>query len=226
MHKLRLPALACTAFLLSGCVTMEQASSNISCMLTRVTGTANSACGPATSTASSPSGTAASGTASNDRFSQLQSVLDKETQQARQAQAAAVQAMRDLPANLRATAGPVRMLNVNIEDSQRSGTTRSMQALDSITVDLPLAAKGRTEYTRAMDILKDLANTLANNRGAATIAVEQAPADVQAKRVNTAAGITKSPQGNPVNVQKTTTPNLPTGLERYTIRAGEIRGKL
>lgn len=203
---------------LFGCANMEQTTSSISCMLSRAMG-GNAQCGDGNAPATT------SGQA-GERFAKLQQVLDSETQMARQAQAAAVEATRALPANQRATSGPVQMLQVAIEDSQQPGTARTVQTLDSITVDLPLAGKGKAPYTQAMDTLKELANTLADNRGAATISVVQSQADVQAKRVNTASGVTQTAKGNPVSVQKSTSSTLPAGVERYTIRAGAIRGKL
>lgn len=222
MRSLKLSALTCAALLLGGCATLDQASSSLSCMLARVTGSADASCGDGD--ASEGGGTLQ--TAPGDRFDKLQTVLDQEAQHARQAQERAVAAMQKLPTNQRAVAGPVRMLNVNIADSQNQNRTRTMSTLDSVTVDMPLAAKGRAEYTQAMDELKNLANKLADNRGASTISVEQADADIKARRVNTASGITKSPNGNPVNVLKNGSSNLPAGVERYTIKAGEIRGKL
>lgn len=218
MRSLKISALTCAALLLGGCATLDQASSSLSCMLGRVTGSADASCADSGSQGSVQS-------AQGDRFDKLQAVLDQEAQDARKTQEQAVAAMQKLPPNQRAVAGPVRMLNVSISDSQ-SGRTRTMSTLDSITVDMPLAAKGRPEYTQAMDGLKGLANQLADNRGAASITVEQAEADIKARRVNTATGISKSPHGSPVNVIKNSSRSLPAGTERYTIQAGEIRGKL
>lgn len=217
MRPLKLSTLTFAALLLGGCASLDQATSSLSCMLARVTGSAGASCGG--------DGAAGTQSAQGDRFDKLQTVLDQEAAQARQSQEQAVNAMQKLPPNQRAVAGPVRMLNVNITDSQ-SHRTRTMSTLDSITVDMPLAAKGSPEYTQAMDGLKALANQLADNRGSASITVEQTEADIQARRVNTATGTSKSPQGSPVSVYKKTSRSLPAGMERYTIQAGEIRGKL
>ena len=219
MRSFSLSALTCATLLLSGCATLEQASSSLSCMLARATGSADASCGEG------DSGDGTLQSAQGDRFDKLQLVLDQEVQRARQAQDTAVTAMQKLPANQRAVAGPVRMLNVTITDSQ-SGRTRTMQTLDSVTVDMPLAAKGRPEYTQAMDQLKALANQLADNRGTASIIVDQSEADIKARRVNTATGTTQSPRGNSVAVRKNASRDLAAGVERYTIQAGEIRGKL
>ena len=219
LRTLSITTLVTSSLWLGGCTTLDQATTSFSCLLN--TSQPGCAAAPATDT---PPDSAAPAPA--DRFVQLQSVLDRETEQARQAQAQAVHAMRQLPPALRAVAGAVQIQPVHIEDSQQPGNSHTVNALDSVSIDLPLAAKGRREYTQAMDVLKALANTLADNRGAATISVQQAAADVQARRVNTATGTTQSPQGNPVSVHKQTSTTLPAGVERYTIRAGAIRGKL
>lgn len=217
MRYLKLTLISCATVLASGCATLEDASSSFSCMLSRATNSASaqSCGGPPAGDSHAPS----------DRFGRLQSVLDQEAQRARAAQVQAVSAMQGLPPGQRAIAGGVRMADVSITDSQ-SGQTRRMRALESVSVDMPLAAKGRPEYTRAMDTLKNLANELANNRGASSIVVDQAEADVRANRVNTSTGTTQTSSGKPVSVLKNIDRTLPAGTERYTIQAGEIRGQL
>lgn len=219
MRTLKLTLIACAAVLATGCATLEEASSSLSCMLSRVTNSADPHC-----TAPGNATTISTG-AQADRFTSLQAALDQETEQARTVQDQAVAAMQKLPASQRAVAGPVRVRNIDITD-QQSGTARKMVSFDSISVDMPLAAKGRPEYTRAMSALKNLANDLADNRGASSILVEQSNADINANRVNTATGTSQTRQGKPVSVQKKSNPSLPAGVERYTIQAGEIRGQL
>jgi hypothetical protein len=150
-------------------------------------------------------------------------VLDQEIELARSVQTDVVSSMQHLPIKLRSSAGPVKLLDTPITDSQ-SGQTRS--TLESMTVQMPLAAKGRPEYTQSMAALKNLANRLADNRGQASIVVHQAAADVQAQRVNTATGVSKTAKGSPVKVEKIEDAALAAGTERYTIQAGPIRGGL
>ena len=78
--------------------------------------------------------------------------------------------MQKLPVRQRAVAGPVQVKPVPITDAQ-SGRTLQMQAFSSVSVDMPLAAKGRPEYTKSMDLLKDLANELADS-GVAVVSVD------------------------------------------------------
>ena len=223
MKIAKLTLIACAATILSGCATLEDASTSLSCLLSRVTSATDPSCATGDGGSSAPA-TAMSG-GHNERFSRLQAALNQETQQAQGIQAQAVQAMQSLPAKQRAIAGPVLTQPVPISDAQ-SGQTLQMRAFSSLSVEMPLAAKGRKEYTRAMDLLKDLANELADNRGASSIVVDQADADVKAGRVNTATGTTQSKGGKPVSVIKRIDAGIPAGMERYTIEAGAIRGKL
>ncbi|MBI1623719.1 hypothetical protein [Comamonas suwonensis] len=218
MKIAKLTLIACAATILSGCATLEEASTSLSCMLSRVTSAADPSCG-----SSAPATTMSGG--HSERFSRLQAALNQETQQAQSIQAQAVQAMQSLPVKQRAVAGPVLTQPVSIDDAQ-SGQTLQVRAFSSVSVEMPLAAKGRKEYTRAMDLLKELANELADNRGSSSIVVDQADADVKAGRVNTATGTTQSKGGKPVSVIKRIDAGVPSGVERYTIEAGAIRGKL
>lgn len=218
MKIAKLTLIACAATILSGCATLEEASTSLSCMLSRVTSAADPSCG-----SSAPATTMSGG--HSERFSRLQAALNQETQQAQSIQAQAVQAMQSLPVKQRAVAGPVLTQPVSIDDAQ-SGQTLQVRAFSSVSVEMPLAAKGRKEYTRAMGLLKELANELADNRGSSSIVVDQADADVKAGRVNTATGTTQSKGGKPVSVIKRIDAGVPSGVERYTIEAGAIRGKL
>lgn len=219
MKIAKLTLIACAATILSGCATLEEASTSLSCMLSRVTSGTDPSCGTSGGQATAMSG------GHSERFSRLQAALNQEIQQAQGVQAQAVQAMQSLPVKQRAVAGPVLTQPVPIADAQ-SGQTHQMRAFSSLSVEMPLAAKGRKEYTRAMDLLKELANELADNRGASSIVVDQADGDVKAGRVNTATGTTQSKGGKPVSVIKRIDAGLPNGVERYTIEAGAIRGKL
>lgn len=199
---------------LTACATLDQAGDSLSCMLARATG---KACGGQEAAVTS--------TGQGDRFAQLQSVFDEEIQAARDAQERAVAATQALSPKQRATAGEVALVDVEIADSN-SQQTRSMRTLDGVSIDLPLAGKGKSGYTQAMDEVKALANSLADNRGSASIVVQQNSADVRARRVNTASGSTQSPGGQPINVEKQVSSEVPVGVERYTVKAGAIRGSL
>lgn len=178
---------------------------------------------PARCDGNNPSATAP--TPAADRFTKLQAVLDQEIQMARSIQDDVIASMQHLPIQLRSVPGPVLLQDTPITDSN-TRQTRNLRTLDSVTVQMPLAAKGRPEYTQSMNTLKSLANHLADNRGSASIVVHQAASDIQARRVNTATGVSKSTQGSSVRVEKVVDPKLSSGMETYTIKAGAIRGGL
>ena len=100
-----------------------------------------------------------------------------------------------------------------------TGATRSMQVLDSITLDLPWAAKTKNEHKEAMNAVKDIATLMADNRGAATIYVTVSPRDLRAKKVNLKSGTAPTEAGNPVEVKKSADKNVPAGIERFVIQA-------
>lgn len=225
MSSLKLSLAAAAALALAGCATVDS-SNSLGCMLGRVTQNPPPGCAPAGATPAPATGPSAATVAqAGERFAKLQSVLDQEIELARAVQADAVSSMQHLPLKLRSSAGPVKLQDAPITDSQ-SGQTRKMRTLESVSVLMPLAAKGRPEYAQAMTTLKNLANRLADNRGSATIVVHQSAADVQAQRVNTATGTSKTAKGSPVKVDKVEDAQLPAGTERYTIQAGPIRGGL
>ncbi|MPN52005.1 hypothetical protein SDC9_199657 [bioreactor metagenome] len=74
-----------------------------------------------------------------------------------------------------------------------------------------------------MNAVKALATRIADNRGGATILVEQASADVRGRKVNTSEGESRTKEGNPLTVQKAVSTEVPRGVERYTIKAGELK---
>lgn len=224
MSSLKLSLAAAAALALAGCATVDS-SNSLGCMLGRVTQNPPPGCAPVATPAPAAGPSAATVAQAGERFAKLQSVLDQEIELARAVQADAVSSMQHLPLKLRSSAGPIKLQDVPITDSQ-SGQTRKMRTLESVSVLMPLAAKGRPEYAQAMTTLKNLANRLADNRGSATIVVQQSAADVQAQRVNTATGTSKTAKGSPVKVDKVEDAQLPAGTERYTIQAGPIRGGL
>ncbi|RYF28040.1 MAG: hypothetical protein EOO33_02365 [Comamonadaceae bacterium] len=160
-----------------------------------------------------------------ERFVRLQAALDAETQAAREAQASAVAATQKLPVAMRLRAGEVSQTAVTITDSQ-SGQQAQVRALDAVEVWVPLAGRSRKESKAALDALRALGHSMANNRGSATIVVEQSAKDVKARRSSTATGVTQTAEGKPVKLEKTVSNTLQPGLERYVIRAGAIRGQL
>lgn len=207
-------ALAALA-LLAGCATPSPDGAGC------YPGSSSAACG----NAAPPAPAAVAVPQQQERFVRLQAALDAETQAAREAQASAVAATQKLPVAMRLRAGEVSQTAVTITDGQ-SGQQAQVRALDAVEVWVPLAGKNRKEYKAALDQLKALGHSMANNRGSATIVVEQSAKDVKARRSNTATGVTQTAEGKPVKLEKTVSDTLQPGLERYVVRAGAIRGQL
>lgn len=215
MRIRRLSGVALIAVLLSGCTTTGGSSTSIQCSLARILGQQTQGC--------SPGGSVSSPTA--ERWAHVQKVFDDEISTARAAQAQAVAQSAKLPAPHRATAGELTLLNVAIRDS-KTKEARTIRTLDTVELRIPLAAKGKAEHLAAFNTFMDLANTLADNRGTASVTVYQNPSDVQAGRANPAGAVLKTKDGNPVHVRKVAQTSTPRGLERYVIQAGEVRGEL
>ena len=112
-----------------------------------------------------------------------------------------------------------------ITDSQTQ-QQQSIRTLDTVAVHLPLAGKGLPGHQATFNAILDFANLVADNRGSSSVIVYQNPADVSAGRANPAETVLKSLSGKPVYVRKQADSNTPVGMERYVVKAGEIRGQL
>lgn len=156
------------------------------------------------------------------RFDVLQKQLDEELQDAETSIQAAADATKNLPKAQRARNTSVNTTRVPVTDSQ-SPRVADMTMLDTVTIELPTAGKKKKGYSNAMNAVKDLATRIADSRGSATILVEQSSADVRGRKVNTAEGQSQTKAGNPLTVRKAVGADVPRGVERYTIKAGELQ---
>ncbi|MBF5004526.1 hypothetical protein [Diaphorobacter caeni] len=156
------------------------------------------------------------------RFETLQKQLDEEVHDAEVSIEAAVEATKTLPKAQRARNTSVLTNRVSMTDSQ-SPRVADVTALDTVTIELPTAGKKKRGYINSMNAVKALATRIADSRGGATILVEQASADVRGRKVNTSEGESKTKDGNPLTVQKSVNADLPRGIERYTIKAGDLQ---
>ncbi len=155
------------------------------------------------------------------RFRALQQQLNDEVRDAENSILGAVNATNGLPKAQRARNTSVQTTTVAVTDSQ-TPRVEDVTALDTVSIELPIAGKKKAAYTNAMNAVKSLATRIADSRGGATIVVEQNPVDVRARRVNAAEGETQTKEGNTVTVQKLADKQIPRGIERYTIKAGEL----
>lgn len=134
----------------------------------------------------------------------------------------AIEVTASLPPQQRARGGEVKTVEVVAKD-KTNGSTQKVKAFESVSVDLPLSAKGTPEYTSAMNKLKTLAERVADERGSAEILVAVTPADARANKVNMAGGKVASPKGNPITVTKLADASVTKGMERITVKAGRLK---
>lgn len=207
MRPLNMAATVVMALALSGCV--ATGSDSLQCSLSRILG----------------KDCEAEQVPTSQRWERVQHAFDEEIQQARAAQQKAVASSASLPVRQRATAGEVTTINVLITDSQTQDK-QSIRTLDTMAVNLPLAGKGKDAHLATFNAVLDFANVVADNRGSASVIVYQNPADVKAGRANATGSVLQSPSGKPVYVRKESDAQTPLGVERYVVKAGEVRGKL
>ncbi|MEF9963032.1 MAG: hypothetical protein RR749_12915 [Comamonas sp.] len=137
----------------------------------------------------------------------------------------AVEAMAALPVKQR-IAGSQAHTTEQVFSTSQSPATRKLPVLDSVSLDLPWAAKARKEHKDAMVAVKDIATMMADNRGGATIYVTVSPRDLRAKKVNTNSGTAPTEAGNPVEVKKSADKNVPPGIEHFVIQAKPWPGRI
>ena len=142
--------------------------------------------------------------------------------------AAAEQARMDVAAVFASRPGQkVRVGEVKTVEvtATQKGTreTKKYQAFDSVSIDLPLTAKGSPEHDAAMEKLKTLAQRVADERGSSEIVVALAPTDARARKMASSSGSAQTDKGNTITVIKTSDASVPKGVERITVRAGRLQ---
>lgn len=140
---------------------------------------------------------------------------------AQRARNEAVAAFSTLPGH-KVRAGEVRTVEVAATDKS-TRETRKYQAFESVSLDIPLAAKGTPEHDAAMSKLKTLAQRVADERGSSEIEVAMAPADAKARKVAASSGTAQTDKGNTITVTRVTDADVPRGIERITVKAGRLR---
>lgn len=141
---------------------------------------------------------------------------------ATQAQQQAVAALQQSPAGRSVRAGEVKTVEVTATDKTTKQASK-YQAFDSVSVEIPLSAKGTPEYDQAIGKLKALAEKVADERGSSTIEIAMKPADMRARKVVQETATVNTAQGHPITVSKTADSSLPKGVERFTVRAGALK---
>lgn len=143
---------------------------------------------------------------------------------AQQAQLEASQALATLPKAQasKVRVGPVVTEKVTFVD-KKTKETKKYDAFKQVSVDLPISAKGTPEYDAAMGKLKTLAQRVADERGSAVIEVVSSPSDAAVQKVKKESDSIKTQKGATITVNKFTTAGIPAGMQRITVRAGELK---
>lgn len=140
---------------------------------------------------------------------------------ATKAQQEAIAALAPLSVSRQAKAGEVKTVEVTATDKSKN-ETKKFQAFDSVSVDIPLSAKGTPEYNAALSKLKALAEKVADERGSSKIDIAMTAADARANKVTLETASAKTAKGNTVIVTKAADNSVQTGIERVTVRAGKL----
>lgn len=141
---------------------------------------------------------------------------------AEKARQEAMAALAPLSVSKAVKAGQVKTVEVTATDKAKN-ETRKFQAFESVSLEIPLSAKGTPEYEAAMSKLKTLAEKVADERGSSRIDIALTAADAKAKKIVLETGSAKTRKGNTVTVSKTADNSIPRGVERVTVRAGKIQ---
>jgi len=143
---------------------------------------------------------------------------------AAKAQQDAIAALSTLPPTTTAIAkaGEVKTVEVTATD-KATNESRKYQAFDSVTVDIPMSAKGTPQYEEAIGKLKTLAERVADERGSSRIEIAMTSADARANKVSLETASVKTAKGSTITVSKIADNSVPRGVERFTVRAAPLR---
>lgn len=140
---------------------------------------------------------------------------------ASKAQQEALVALAPLSVGRQARASEIKTVEVTAID-KTSNQTKKYQAFDSVSLDIPISAKGTPEYDAAISKLKTLAEKVADERGSSRIDIAMTAADARANKVTLETASAKTAKGNTVTVSKTADNTMQKGMERVTVRAGKL----
>jgi len=140
---------------------------------------------------------------------------------ASKAQQDAIAALAPLSVGRQVKAGEIKTVEVTATDKTKN-ETKKYQAFDSVSVDIPISAKGTPEYDAAISKLKTLAEKVADERGSSKIDIAMTAADAKANKVTLETASAKTAKGNTVTVSKVADNTVQKGIERVTVRAGKL----
>lgn len=146
----------------------------------------------------------------------------EEISAAESAKQEAMAALAPLSASKAVKASEVKTVEVTATDQARN-ETKKFQAFDSVSLEIPLSAKGTPEYETAISKLKTLAEKVADERGSAQIDIAVTSADAKANKIALETASVQTKKGNTITVSKAADNSLRRGIERVTVRAGKIQ---
>ena len=140
---------------------------------------------------------------------------------ATKAQQEAIAALAPLSVGRQVKAGEIKTVEVIATDKTKN-ETKKYQAFDSVSIDIPISAKGTPEYDAAIGKLKTLAEKVADERGSSKIDIAMTAADARANKVTLETASVKTAKGNTITVAKAADNTVQKGIERVTVRAGKL----
>lgn len=140
---------------------------------------------------------------------------------ATKAQQEAIAALAPLSVGRQVKAGEIKTVEVIATDKTKN-ETKKYQAFDSVSIDIPISAKGTPEYDAAIGKLKTLAEKVADERGSSKIDIAMTAADARANKVTLETASVKTAKGNTITVAKAVDNTVQKGVERVTVRAGKL----
>ena len=140
---------------------------------------------------------------------------------ATRAQQEAIAALAPLSVGRQVKAGEIKTVEVIATDKTKN-ETKKYQAFDSVSIDIPISAKGTPEYDAAIGKLKILAEKVADERGSSKIDIAMTAADARANKVTLETASVKTAKGNTITVAKAADNTVQKGIERVTVRAGKL----
>lgn len=142
----------------------------------------------------------------------------EEIDEAEKTSADVMNTMATIPAGKGVVAEKTKTIDVETQDASTK-SVKKVKTFSSITIDLPLTAKGTPEFDTAIEKIKAFATKLADKRGSADITLAVSPKSAAKYQFTASKDSVKTEAGNTINVIKKLDQAVPQGIERITVSA-------
>lgn len=142
----------------------------------------------------------------------------EELDEAEKTSAEVMSTMSTAPAGKGVVAEQTKTVEIETTDPATKAV-KKVKTFSSISIDLPLAAKGTPEFDVAIDKVKAFATKLADKRGSSDITLSVSPKSARKYQFTPSKDSVKSAAGNTINVIKKIDSGVPEGVERVTVSA-------